>query len=346
LGSKRYCAEFGGTVIQNAGGHFRAAAAPAPKGCPKADVTAANLNFLHGATGAGCAATANCRLADRADLLFQWIAASGCPDVVALQEVWDRSEPLLRARAAVACPFPYEVAYLRANPVDNELVLSRFPVARLELRRLFRGFRTALFARIDHPIGPLDVFVTHLASGSDGAADPCSAGCPAECITAGAATVRECQAVQFARFVADRHTDPTPALAMGDWNAQPGSFEYRQFADRDWIDVYLAAGNPECDAQTATGCTSGRADEDLSDLEAPEIRETERIDYIFLVPPRSSSACRAHVDAAGDADNDGVETGIFAAEPNPFAPRCGREPDPICWPSDHRGVRLDLNCQP
>ncbi len=346
LGRSRYCAEFGGSVVQNGAGGFRASGAPAPRECPKPDLTVANLNFLHGATGAGCTSTKYCRLADRAELLFQWIAGSGCPDVVGLQEVWDRSEPLLRAGAAGTCPFPYRIAYARANPIDNQMILSRFLVTSVELRRLFRGFRTALYARIDHPIGPLDVFVTHLASGSDGAGDPCGAACPGECATAGAATVRECQAVQLALFVAERHTVSTPALVMGDWNAEPESFEYRQFTGRGWIDAYLEAGNPECDPRSGTGCTSGRQDQDLSDLEAPAIRETERIDYIFLVPPAPRSACAARIDPAGDADGDGSETGIFAASPNPFVPQCGAEPDSICWPSDHRGVLLDLDCEP
>ncbi|HYR95310.1 MAG TPA: hypothetical protein VEM57_01185 [Candidatus Binatus sp.] len=44
------------------------------------------------------------------------------------------------------------------------------------------------------------------------------------------------------------------------------------------------------------------------------------------------------------ADGDATATRIFADDPNPFAPACGPLPDPICWPSDHEGAELDLNC--
>jgi len=39
-----------------------------------------------------------------------------------------------------------------------------------------------------------------------------------------------------------------------------------------------------------------------------------------------------------------VATRIFADDPNPFAPTCGPAPDAICWPSDHEGAQVDLNC--
>ena len=70
-----------------------------------------------------------------------------------------------------------------------------------------------------------------------------------------------------------------------------------------------------------------------------------RIDYAFLVPPGPSSDCSAVLDGPTDPDGDGTATQIFTDDPNPFAPSCGPSPDPICWPSDHEGVELDLNCE-
>ena len=69
---------------------------------------------------------------------------------------------------------------------DDELVLSRYPVVAHELHFLYRGFRSVAWVRIDHPIGPVDVFSTHLSSSSDGAQNPCAADCPPECVAAGA----------------------------------------------------------------------------------------------------------------------------------------------------------------
>jgi hypothetical protein len=63
-----------------------------------------------------------------------------------------------------------------------------------------------------------------------------------------------------------------------------------------------------------------------------------------MVPPTSGSLCAAAVDSGTDADGDGTATRIFADDPNPFAPTCGPAPDAICWPSDHEGAQVDLNC--
>lgn len=340
----RYCAAFAAGVGGNVRGRLLAGAAPAPPACSKTDLTVADLNILH---GIACPrSTRSCRLEERIDLLFQWIVRAGCPDVVTLQEVSTQAQPLLTARLADACPFEYAFVYKRTSlGVDDEMVLSRFPIVTSEVHPLYHGFRTVLFARIDHPIGAVDIFSTHLASSSDGAQLPCEGDCPPECVAAGAATVRECQSVQMAGFVAARHDVPGPAVATGDYNASPDSFVYDQFTSRGWTDVYLAAGNPECDPLTGVGCTSGRQDEDLSELESSASNEDERIDYIFLIPPASGSACAATIDSGVDGDGDGLATRIFADDPNPFAPACGPAPEPICWPSDHEGMQLDLNCR-
>jgi endonuclease/exonuclease/phosphatase family metal-dependent hydrolase len=331
IGATRYCAAFGGAVVADTARRFAARGAARPAACPASELTVVDLNVLHGAT---CPpATAQCRLADRVALLFEWIARSGCPDVVTLQEVSTTVEPLVGSHLATACPFPYQAVYMRSNSTDDELILTRWPAGVRELQKLLSGFRTVLFTRIDHPMGPIDVFSSHLASDSDGADDPCGPGCPAECVAASVTTVRECQAVQYAGYVAARHDLPTPAVATGDLNDSPGSLVHRQFADRGWIDTYLAASNPECDPASGTGCTSGRADEDLSQLESPASNEIERIDYVFLLPPAGR---RCVLDAS--------RTRLFADVPNPFAPSCGPAPAAICWPSDHEGTQMALDC--
>lgn len=308
--------------------------APAEKG-----VTAASLNVLHGFF---CETTTHaCRLPERITLLFQWIEKSGCPDVVALQEVSTEVEALVRARARAGCPFAYETAYTVRSYSDDQLVLSRYPVQAMEIIPLHRGYRTVLWTRIDHPAGPLDVFTTHLASSSDDATEPCGDDCPSECSAASAPTVRACQAVQLARIAEDRRERSGYGIVTGDLNEEPSSFAYAQMSARRWIDTYIAAGNPECDPRTGVGCTSGRAGEDLTELESHEPNVDERIDYIFAIPPENG-ACR--IDSGSDADGDGVATKVFAGEPNPFAESCGAAPKPICWPSDHEGVQADIDC--
>jgi endonuclease/exonuclease/phosphatase family metal-dependent hydrolase len=313
------------------------------------DVTVANLNLLHGLF----CTQANCRLEDRVDLFYQWVAGSGCPDAVTLQEVADLPPaplmtPLIEAQSATACAFPYEVVVAQGTPFDDSVLLTRYPVLASEVRYLhglLPSFRHVLFARIDHPVGPVDIFTTHLASGSDGASNPCEPPCPTECVTAGATTNRECQAVQMALFIEEKHDIDGPAVVTGDFNAEPGTFEYDQFADRGWLDTYLAVGNPECVAATGVGCTSGRDSSTPAEIESTDANVAERIDYTFLVPATGTSPCvGAALDPAADEDGDGAATRIFADAPNPFAPACGPIPDPVCWPSDHEGTEIDLNC--
>jgi endonuclease/exonuclease/phosphatase family metal-dependent hydrolase len=350
LNALRYCAEFGGAIRANAPGTYRAIGAPAPAACLSNGVTVASLNVLHGLF---CpVATGGCRRADRLALLRDFVVARGCADVLAFQEVLDlgptnENAEMLAVLLTNACPAPYTPVYRKANPVDDEMIFSRYPILDQETHLLLGPLRNVLRVRIDHPIGALDVYATHLASGSDNATAPCAGTfgpCPPECIAAGAATVRDCQAVQMVGVVQTTHDVPTPALAVGDLNSSPGSFVYATFAGQSWIDAYLHVGLPECDPMTGVGCTSGRIDDALTDMENPALGQSERIDYVWLVPSGPGTLCAGAVEPPGDPDGDGVATRLFADVPNPFAPSCGPTPDPMCWPSDHTGVQADVNC--
>jgi endonuclease/exonuclease/phosphatase family metal-dependent hydrolase len=345
-GGDRYCASFGGQVLKNQTGRFRAESAPAPSECLDADLTVANLNLLHGLF----CDPEQCRLADRVDLFFGWVVGSACPDLVTLQEIISNPGtisviPLIEAQMETACAFPYQSLFFSQNSVDDQLILTRYPVLESEVFVLHLNFRNVTFARIDHPIGPVDVFTTHLASGSDLGPAPCGVDCPQECVSAGASTNRECQAVQTAHFIELRHDPDSFAVVTGDFNDPPGTFTYNQFVNRGWPDVYAAAGNPECDPVTGTGCTSGRDSDEVLEIESSAANVSSRIDYVFLIEPISASLCAASIDPASDNDGDGSATRIFADDPNPFAPSCGASPLPVCWPSDHEGVELDLNCR-
>jgi endonuclease/exonuclease/phosphatase family metal-dependent hydrolase len=345
LAGERYCTAFASAAVtRNTTGRFRARNAAAPSSCPETDVTIANLNILHGLF---CPDPEHCRLEERLELIFQFIADRGCPDLVTFQEIPEISAtftalPTVDALRLTTCPFAYSRVYFRVFGIDEEMILSRYPVIHEQSHILHRNFRHVTYARIDHPVGAVDVYTTHLASSADNGPEPCSP-CPPHCVAAGAVTNRDCQAVDLAAFVETTHDVATAAFITGDFNDPPGTFVYDQFVGRGWADTHLDAGNPECAAATGIGCTSGRADA-LAELESPALNVDERIDYIFLVPPGAGSLCNATVDAPVDSDGDGTATRLFADVPNPFAPSCGPSPDPICWSSDHSGNQADVNC--
>jgi hypothetical protein len=215
----------------------------------------------------------------------------------------------------------------------------------------FAGFkRHALHVRVSGAPGEVDVITTHLASSTDNATSPCDIDsdgdevidtpCPDECVDAGAATVRECQVVQLVAFVEDVQGTSPPAVVTGDFNAVPSSNEYAYIEAKGWRDTYLAVGNPECNAGTGEGCTSGRDSSSTTELESTAANVDRRIDYTFLAP--SPSFCVYSLDGPNDDDGDGTATRIFADDPNPFA-SCGASPSDVCWPSDHEGTELDMN---
>jgi endonuclease/exonuclease/phosphatase family metal-dependent hydrolase len=351
VNARRYCATFGGSVRVNEAGGYRAAGAPAPAAClADGGVTVASLNVLHGLF---CPpATNGCRRAERMALVRDFVVARGCPDVLAFQEVFNSSPTNENAQTLAtlltnACPAPYVSVYQGVNAVDDEMIFSRYPILDVETHHLLGPLRNVLRVRIDHPIGALDMYATHLASGGDLANSGCPGPfgpCPAECIAAGATTVRECQGIQMLGIIDATHDVPTPALALGDFNVEPGSFVYNAFVAHGLLDSYLLVGLPECDPMTGIGCTSGRIDDQLTDIEDPALNQIERIDFIWLIPRAPGSNCTGDVEPPGDPDGDGVATRPFADVPNPFSPSCGPSPDPVCWGSDHTGMQADVNC--
>jgi endonuclease/exonuclease/phosphatase family metal-dependent hydrolase len=364
----------------------------------KKTVTVANINVFHGIPCAATGGNTQCHLAERIDLLFEHLAAIGCPDIVTLQEVLDlqagpilsliglvtipeeRQETLtsvlrlIKAKLepfARVCGFKYEFLYAAdlirplqgpfLQGLDEELILSRYPIQEHEVRLLHSAFfvpglknrarqffaRHVLFARIAHPVGPIDVFTTHLAASDDLGENPCDSHvsfpavdiafdvpCPAECDPG--MTIRECEAHQVANFVKKHHHGPLPAFITGDFNAEPGSNEYMEFTDRGWLDSHLKADNQECDSGPlhggeGIGCTAGR--KTVQDAIVGDV--DRRIDYIFVVPSAPELECE--IQAKG--------TGLFADEPNPFEEEMCDSSGSICWASDHNGTRAKLSCE-
>jgi len=307
------------------------------------DLTVANLNILHGIF---CPpGTGDCRVEDRVDLLFDWLEAADCPDVVTLQEVLgNRILGLVDDAAAQRCAGVYQV---HEPPQGSQNVtLARHPVVASNEAALSGALPRVLWhVRLDHPTGVVDVFNTHLAAGVDLGSEPCAEPCPAECVVAGAMSNRDCQAVEVAALAESWSAADSLRVLAGDFNSTPSTFVYEHLVERSgWTDTYLAAGNPECEPASGVGCTSGRESENLDELESPASNVRRRIDFAFVQFP-TGGECRWQIDSFADRDRDGLSTGIFAGEPNPFAEPCGPLPDAICWPSDHEGMQVDLNCR-
>ena len=199
-------------------------------------------------------------------------------DIVGLQEVCLRD--------------PDQVSWLResfpdhhvvASPGGNDdrftvvnAIVSRWPVLESEATFLDVGdlppHRTALWARIDSPSGPVDVWTTHLSHGFDQSA------------------LRQRQLAQIAGLIADRRGDPTsafPPVLLGDLNAVPDSDEIRRltgraasYADRFVMtDVWAQIGE-------GPGVTYSDANPYVNDSAWPE----RRLDYVFVGWPRPRPA--------------------------------------------------------
>jgi endonuclease/exonuclease/phosphatase family metal-dependent hydrolase len=350
------------------------------------DVTIANLNVLHGfdcdppLPGDGD----QCRVRERIALLVDLLIERGCPDIVTLQEVVNKEfvqrSPTEAAgpldsivdlleqglpELTMACGFTYNLLYQPFLPsgvaeTDEELILSRYPILHSEVQPLHSALydipnaflifaRHVLYTRIAHPVGEIDIYTTHLSSGSDSATNSCDSfrelipgtgvgprvDCPMECDTQD--TVRACQSEQLALYVERTRGNGNLALISGDFNALPGSSEYRSMTNRGWLDSHLAAGQGQCDAVSGSNCTSGRGSSS-DNLENPALNTTRRIDYIFVASAPGGNTPgeeRCRVDDAG----------LFAGEPNPFADRCGPPPAAMCWVSDHSGNYARISCE-
>jgi endonuclease/exonuclease/phosphatase family metal-dependent hydrolase len=361
---------------------------------PPTTVTLANLNLLHGfdcdppTPGDGD----QCRVGDRVALLKDHLVAVGCPDVVTLQEILNKEYvqrspteqagpldslvALIQAQLpelAASCGFTYELVYHPFLPAtvaetDEELILSRYPVLQTDTHLLHSAMydepngllifaRHILYVRIDHPAGQVDIYTTHLSSGSDAATNNCNSfrelvpgtgvgprvTCPIECNSDD--TVRACQAEQLALYVEQTRGANNLALISGDFNARPGSSEYLAMTGRGWLDSHAAAGQPECDAATGVGCTSGR-DSSAQDIENPALNVDQRIDYVFVALPQENTHCDIDGNSGVSGSYTITDAGLFASDPNPFAEACGSPPNPVCWASDHSGTRARLSCQP
>ncbi len=193
------------------------------------------------------------------------------PDIVGLQEVITTPfGDALDQGKAIAEGLGYEVAFGRSHGEGFSFgngVLSRWPIVRSENHALPGGEdtepRSLLCAEIDSPVGRIPFFVTHLAwRFHEGA-------------------VRQAQAVAVAEKVsAWGPRGATPAILVGDFNADPEADEIR------YLKGLTALGRGRCvfftDAFAVAGEGPGATFAKRNPFAAPLREPDRRIDYIFV----------------------------------------------------------------
>ncbi|HEY7107238.1 MAG TPA: endonuclease/exonuclease/phosphatase family protein [Acidimicrobiia bacterium] len=222
-------------------------------------------------------------------------------DVLALQEVWeDDARSQARELADVlGCTEPVYAANLeRDGARSGNAVLSRWPVARHQVRVLPRRGdfdavdeegeeRLCVFAEIDGPRGPIQLFNAHLSWSSDHSA------------------IRQEQLRDIARFMTSTRPRSFPAVLCGDLNAEPHSDEIRMMTGRSapalprmvFRDAWEAAGN------TDPGFTWCNA----NPFAAASLDTDRRVDHVLVGQPKLGGVGHV-VDAriAGDITVDGM----------------------------------------
>jgi endonuclease/exonuclease/phosphatase family metal-dependent hydrolase len=282
-------------------------------------VQVVSQNLLH---GIACPeASDRCELPARVELFLEQLDAAGCPELVGVQEANERTVELLRDGVPGVCAGDYAIVGDEDPGLDREVVLTTLPVLGSRRARLAGPLRTAYWVRVAADVGVVDFVSTHLASSSDDR--PCDATtCPPPCDADG--MVNACQAQQVAAFADEVAADGSVVVIGGDLNARAGDPALEALEAAGFTDTHQAAGQPECDPATGEQCTSGRIDDDLTDLADPTSRQTERIDFLLLGRSRGCEAV--------------PPTGLFAPDPGP--PGAGG----IVFASDHTGVEATIEC--
>jgi endonuclease/exonuclease/phosphatase family metal-dependent hydrolase len=222
-------------------------------------------------------------------------------DIVALQEVWEDDERSQAKEIAeeLGCREPVYAANLeRDGARSGNAILSRWPITKHEVRTLPRRGdhdanddegeeRLCVFAEIDGPRGPIQVFCAHLSWSSDHS------------------SIRQNQVADICRFVREKRPRIFPAVLCGDLNADPGSDEIRMLTGRAaspvprvvFRDAWEAAGNDGPGYTWSNDNPFAAANLDIN----------RRIDHVMVGNPKLGGV--GHVLAAqvaGDVPIDGM----------------------------------------
>lgn len=242
------------------------------------------------------------------------------PDILGLQEVLELEAPGVTMNQAdelrgTLAHRAYGAAHdLAPSAMGGQLhfgnaILSRWPIAHEEVFVLpghdeSDQRRCLLYAVVEAPFGPVDVFVTHLNWKLD------------------EGFIREKQVKAIARIIADKAPDDGryPPILMGDMNAEPQSDEIR------YLGGYTRLGESRGVRFTDVWDYADERERGFSfdgtrnPFAALVHEHPRRIDYIFVRGP--------------DGEGRGVPKNVRL---------CFDDPEGEVFPSDHFGVVADLS---
>ena len=277
-----------------------AAAATAKDAAPK-PVSIVTLNLLHGLF---CPAeTDSCQAPDRVQLFGEWLERVGCPDLVGIQEVGARLEELLTPAVPTWCDGDYEIAWADecdARPGDG----ADAPADRRTgcARHRQRAVGGVLGAR-DVAAGPGRLPHRALRRAAATTRRVIRGACPPACPTG--ITTNECHGIEVADFLTAKKGAALTVVG-GDLNATPDEPAVTHLRDAGFVDAWLKAGRPECDATHRAGCTAGGTAPDpwvgMNTQEGAGF--DERIDYVWVKPGKG---CTLRTTAKGIATTPGGE---------------------------------------
>jgi endonuclease/exonuclease/phosphatase family metal-dependent hydrolase len=237
-------------------------------------------------------------------------------DIWALQEVWeddDRNQARVLAAALGLDHVVFASNLERDGAFSGNAIVSRWPIRAHEVRVLPRIVgdardeegeeRLVLFAEIDGPRGPIQLYCAHLSWRDDHSA------------------IRQAQVAEICRLVRERRPRSFPAVLCGDLNSEPDSAELRMLTGQSAVpvpgvmfrDAWLAAGNPSSSA--ADGATASNT----NPFYAAALDRDRRIDFVLVGTPKLGGV--GHVldaQVVGNVPVDGM------------------------WPSDHLAVVAQL----
>ena len=227
---------------------------------------------------------------------------AAAPDIALLVEVWEEPGGRSQAMDLAAALGDYEHIYASNltfpdGTCAGNAILSRWPIVRSEVRTLPRDApngarddegeeRLCLFAELDGPRGPLQVFCTHLSWREDHG------------------SIRQEQVRAIAAFARDMRPRAFPAILGGDLNAAPDTDEIRMLTGR--------AGTPVPgiwfrDAWEHGGDGPGFTWSNTNPWAATSLDVDRRIDYLLVGHPKRGGVGHVvNAELLGDEPVDGV----------------------------------------
>lgn len=200
------------------------------------------------------------------------------PDVVCLQEVWGLPDGTTFA-GQLAEALDLHHAYTYRLEVDEvrfgNAILSRWPILRTGDHRLPAPpdgdeLRTVLFAEVDGPRGPFQVFTTHLNWRFDQSA------------------VRQEQVRAVTALIARTTPRSYPPILCGDLNAAPDSDEIRMLTGRTTVPVPKLVFHDAWEVAGDGGPGFTWANENA--YAALDLEPSRRIDYVLVGWPKAGGA--------------------------------------------------------